>query len=156
MIPIGKMKNKRLSCIPQNHEKYISFSMGKLDFIDSFQFLSTSLEKLVLNLAREGSEKFTHLHQYIEKKNPGFIEEKLKLLMCKGVYPYEYMDSEEKFDETHLPERLAFYSSIDEQGISESDYDHAQSVWKTFEMTTLGEYHDLYIETDVILLTDVF
>jgi hypothetical protein len=92
--------------------------MGKLDFIDSFQFLSTSLEKLVSNLAKEGSEKFTHLQHYIEKEHPGLIEEKLGLLMRKGVYPYEYMDSMEKFDETHLPERLNFYSSIDERGIS--------------------------------------
>ena len=89
MQAIGKMKNKRLNCIPQNHENYISFSMGKLDFIDTFQFLSTSLEKLVLNLAKEGSEKFIHLRHYVEKEHPGFIEEKLKLLMRKGVYPYE-------------------------------------------------------------------
>lgn len=76
--------------------------------------------------------------------------------MRKGVYPYEYMDSVEKFDETHLPDRLDFYSSIDERGISEADYNHAQSVWRTFQMSTLGDYHDLYMETDVILLTDVF
>lgn len=130
--------------------------MGKLDFIDSFQFLSTSLEKLVSNLATEGSEKFTHLQHYIEKEHPGLIEEKLGLLMRKGVYPYEYMESVEKFDETHLPDRLDFYSSIDERGISEADYNHAQSVWRTFQMSTLGDYHDLYMETDFILLTDVF
>ena len=156
MQAIGKMKNKGLNCIPKNHEKYISFSMGKLDFIDTFQFLSTSLEKLVLNLAKEGSEKFIHLRHYVEKEHPCFIEEKLKLLMRKGVYPYEYMGSVEKFDETHLPEILAFYSSIDERGISEADYDYAQSVWRTFQISTLGAYHDLYMETDVILLTDVF
>ena len=66
------------------------------------------------------------------------------------------MCSFEKFDGTHLPEKLAFYSSIDERGISEADYDHAQSVWRTFHISTLGAYHDLYMETNVILLTDVF
>ena len=66
------------------------------------------------------------------------------------------MGSFEKFDGTHLPEKLAFYSSIDERGISEADYDHAQSVWRTFQISTLGAYHDLYMETNVILLTDVF
>ena len=54
--------------------------------------------------------------------------------MRKGVYPYEYMDSVENFDETHLPERLAFYSNIDEQGISEADYSYTQSVWRTFQI----------------------
>lgn len=113
MQAIVKMKNKRLNCIPQNHEKYISFSMGKLDFIDSFQFLSTSLEKLVTNLSKEGVEKFKHLHHYIETRHPGLIKEKMNLLMRKGVYPYEYMDGMEKFREKCLPEISAFYSSID-------------------------------------------
>ena len=156
MQTIAKMKNKRLNCIPQNHEKYKSFSMDKLDFIEFFQCLSTSLEKLDLNLAKEVSEKFIHLRHYIEKEHPGFIEEKLKLLMRKGVYHYEYMGSVEKFDETHLPEILAFYSSIDEGGISEADYNQAQFVRRTFQISTLGAYHDLYMETDFILLTDVF
>ncbi|XP_061193783.1 uncharacterized protein LOC133202021 [Saccostrea echinata] len=150
------MKTKTLSCIPQNHEKYISFSMGKLDFIDSFQFLSTSLEKLVKNLSKEGVEKFKHLHHYIEKQHPGQINEKMNLLMRKGVYPYEYMDSIDKFREKCLPERSAFHSSIDDQDLSEADFYHAQSVWKTFEMSDLGDYHDLYMETDIILLADVF
>ena len=130
--------------------------MGKLDFIDSFQCLSTSLEKLVFNLAKDGSEKSIHLRHYVEKEHPCFIEEKLKILMRKGVYPYEYMGSVKKFDETHLPEIKAFYSSIDERGISEADYDQAQSVWRTFQISTLGAYHDLNMETDIILLTDVF
>lgn len=78
MQAIGKMKNKKLGCILQNHEKYISFSMGKLDFIDSCQFLSTSLEKLVKNLSKEGEEKLKHLYHYIEKWHPGQIKEKNK------------------------------------------------------------------------------
>lgn len=82
--------------------------MGKLDFIDSFQFLSTSLEKLVKNLSKEGEEKFKHLYYK--------IKEKMNLLMRKEVYPYEYMDSMDKFREQCLPERSAFYSSIDDHG----------------------------------------
>lgn len=109
MQAIGKIKHKHISCIPQNHEKYISFSMGKLDFVDSFQFLSTSLEKLVHNLAKEGAEKFKLPKQYIERKFPRSIKEKLELLMRKGVYLYEYVDSKEKFNETCLPDRSAFF-----------------------------------------------
>lgn len=80
----------------------------------------------------------------------------MNLLMRKGVYPYEYMDSMEKLREQCLPERSGFYSSIDGQDLSEADYYHAHAVWKTFEMSNLGDYHDLYMETDVILLADVF
>ena len=76
--------------------------------------------------------------------------------MRKGVYPYEYMDSLERLKETQLPPREAFYSRLNDEGISDEDYAHARKVWKTFEMKTLQDYHDLYNETDVLLLADVF
>lgn len=77
-------------------EKYISFSLGNLNFIDSFQFLPASLENLVNNLAKEGEDKFKHTHDYVGTK-------KLPLLLRKGVYPYDYMDSSTRFEETTLP-----------------------------------------------------
>lgn len=97
------------------------------------------MEKLVLNLAKQGWEKFIYLQHYIENEHSDFIKEKLKLLMCKGMYSYEYMDIMEKFGETHLLQRLDFYSSIEEQGISEAYYDHVQSDWRTFQMSNLGD-----------------
>lgn len=72
-----------------------------------------------------------------------------------GMYPYDYMDSMEKFKEKCLPRKSALYFSIDDRELSEADYYHAQFVWKTFETSSLGDYHDLFMETDVILLTDV-
>lgn len=60
MNALGKFKHKKINCIPQNHEKYISFSLGRLDFVDTFQFLSTSLDKLSANLAKEGFDNFPH------------------------------------------------------------------------------------------------
>lgn len=151
------MKNKKMKCILQNHEKYISFCLiGKLDFIDSFQFLSTSLEKLVPNLSKEGVKKFKHLHHYIEKRHPGQINERMNLLMHKGVYPYEYMNSMEKLKEKCLPRKSAFHYSIDDRELSEAEYYHAQFVWKTFETSSLGDYHEFFMEIDVILLADVF
>lgn len=60
MNALGKFKHKKINCIPQNHEKYISFSLGRLDFVDTFQFLSTSLDKLSANLAKEGFHNFPH------------------------------------------------------------------------------------------------
>lgn len=76
--------------------------------------------------------------------------------MRKGVYPYEYMDSKEKFNETFLPDRSALFSSISDQSISQSDDDHAKIVWKMSQISNMGGYHDLFMEPDVILLVDVF
>ena len=80
---------------------------------------------------------------------------KMKLLTRKGVYPYEYFDSFERFKETSLPPKEAFYSSLKCKGISDDDYEHAQTVWKVFNIQTLQEYHNLYLLTDVLLTADV-
>ena len=66
------------------------------------------------------------------------------------------MDSLDRFDETCLPPQEAFYSSLSDEGITDDDYKHAQEVWDTFNCATLGDYHDLYLKTDVLLLADVF
>ena len=81
---------------------------------------------------------------------------KFFLLLRKGVYPYEYMDSWEKFDETTLPPKEAFYSNLNLEDISDEDYAHAQKVWDVFKIKSLGEYHDSYVKTDTLLLADVF
>ena len=80
----------------------------------------------------------------------------INLLLQKGVYPYEYMDSFDRFRETELPPIGKFYSSLSDESISKKDYQHAQEVWKTFNCENLGDYHDLYLKTDVTLLADVF
>ena len=77
-------------------------------------------------------------------------------MIRKGVYPYEYVDSWKKFEETSLPPKDAFYSRLNMKGISDQDYEHAQQVWNTMEKKTLGCYHDTYLKTDVLLLADVF
>ena len=148
MQAIGKT-DKRIECIPNNMEKYISFSMGCMDFIDSFQFMSSSLENLVANLAKEGSSKFHHLAQH-------FSEEELPILLRKGVYPYDYVETPINFQDRSLPPPTGFYNSLTEQHISHEDYDHACQVWDTLGIQSLGEYHDLYCLTDVLLLADVF
>ena len=78
------------------------------------------------------------------------------MLLRKGVYPYEDMDSWEKFDETSLPDKKAFYSNLNLEDISDEDYAHAQKVWDVFEINNLGEYHDLYVQSDTLLLADVY
>ena len=78
------------------------------------------------------------------------------MLLRKGVYPYENMGSWEKFDETTLPPKKAFYSNLNLEDISHEDYAHAQKVWDVFEINNLGEYHDLYVQSDTLLLADVY
>ena len=104
---------------------------------DSFKFMAASLDKLVNDLPKD-------------------MGDKLSLLTKKGVYPYEYMNSQERLKETKLPPKDAFYSRLNDEGISDEDYQHAQKVWKTFEMKTLKDYHNLYNQVDVLLLADVF
>ncbi|KAK3083783.1 hypothetical protein FSP39_003181 [Pinctada imbricata] len=150
MSAVGKYKDKKLSCIPNNMEKYISFSLDNLRFIDSIQFLNASLDTLVNNLAREGSSKFHNLSKHFPADNERDI------LLRKGVYPYDYMSSWDCFYDRKLPPITAFHNKLSESDISTSDYSHAINVWETFNMSTMGDYHDLYLKTDVLLLADVF
>ena len=83
-------------------------------------------------------------------------DEKFRLMIQKGVYPYEYMDGWEKFEERSLPPKYAFYSRLSMKGISDRGYEHAQQVWNIMEKKNLGCYRDTYLKTDVLLLADVF
>ena len=77
-------------------------------------------------------------------------------MLRKGVYPYEYMDSWERFDETSLPDKAAFYSKLNLEDITDKDYENAQKGWEAFGIKNLGEYHDLYVQSDTLLLACVF
>ena len=81
---------------------------------------------------------------------------KFILLLRKGVYPYEYMDSWEKFNETSLPSKEDFYSNLNMEDIDDIDYRHGNNVFKGFKYENLGDYHDLYVQSDTLLLADVF
>ena len=85
-----------------------------------------------------------------------FSDEFLKLVKRKGVYPYEYMDSFKKFSENKLPDRCKFFNSLKDVCISENEYLKANNIWNVFEMNIMGDYHDLYLKTDALLLCDVF
>ena len=77
-------------------------------------------------------------------------------MLRKGVYPYEYMDSWETFNETSLPSKEYFYSNLNMEDIDDIDYRHGNNVFKGFKLENLGDYHDLYVQSDTILLADVF
>ena len=139
-----------VSVIATNMEKYLAFEIHGLRFLDSLQFLNCSLDVLTKNLAKEGTSKFRHMARLYRD------EDKFNLLLRKGVFPYEYMDWVERMRETSLPAKDEFYSSLSEENISSSDYEHAQKVWAKFDMHSMRDYHDLYLQTDVVLLADVF
>ena len=142
----GEKCQMNINAIPNNMEKYMAFMLGNhLTFIDSFQFMSSSLDKLVSNLPKEAL-KYT---------SQTYKNEKLDLMSQKGVYPYDFMDSFEKFNEK-LPLKEDFYSILNDEHISDKDYAHAQNVWNTFNLKNMGEYHDLYLKSDILLLADVF
>ena len=157
-------KKETIECIPNNEEKYITFTKTiitgqytnkkgesknktfKIVFKDSLKFMSSSLGALVNNLPKNG---FKNISKY-------YTPEEVDLIRQKGFYPYEYMDTEEKFNDIKLPPREVFYSKLSGKGISEKNYKHACNVWNTFKMKTFKDYHKLYNETDVLLLADVF
>ena len=85
-----------------------------------------------------------------------FKKEKLELMMKKGIYPYDFMDSFEKFNETELPAKEEFYSILNNEHITDEDYQHAKNVWDIFQLQTMGDYHNLYLKSDILLLADVF
>lgn len=151
----GKYKERKLFCIAQNSQKFISFSTGSLTFIDSFQFMSSSLDTLVKNLLDYGATKFKILAQeYPETANSDKVPN--RLLLRKGVYPYDYISHESKLQEACLPARKDFFSILTQEECSEHDYSHAQKVWNDFKCKTIADYHDVYLKTDVLQLADVF
>ena len=118
-----------------------------LRFIDSIKFMSSSLDSLINNLARGGGEFFGF---------ENYNEHQCSLLIRKGIYLYECMDSWNRFEEMALPPASSFHSNLNMSGVSDKDYKHACKVWHDFGIKNLGEYHDLYLCTDIILLANVF
>ena len=95
-------------------------------------------------------EEFPRIYQFCNSDLNKFV-----LLLRKGVYPYEYMDSWERSDETSLPDKKYFYSELNLEDIADKDYSHAQKVFEEF-CTDIGDYHDSYVQCDTLLLADVF
>ena len=131
MQKLGKF-NLKINVIPNGLEKYMSFSINdQLSFINSFQFLSSSLDSLVKNLNED----------YFKCLSQEFDNNVLDLVKRKRFYPYEYMSDFEKFKE-ELSSKEKLYSSLTGQKISDKEYDHVLKVWNKFEMITMKHYHD--------------
>ena len=158
-----------IGVIAKNTEDYITFSVSfavvkyidkngeekdklmELRFIDSFKFMVSSLDLLMNNLVKGGTSTGRKLFSFND-----YNESQYNLLTRKGIYPYEYMSSWDRFKETQLPPIEAFHSTLSMSNISEANYQHAQRVWKELGIRNLGGYHDLYLRADIILLVNVF
>ena len=154
---------KAPTVIAKSQEKFISIQLGPVEFKDSLQFLNSSLDKLVKNLKDKGvkegktlGETFPHTYEYFKRNWTDVNEDGFELLTRKGIYPYEYMDAPERFQETQLPPKEEYFSKLSGKDISVKDYEFAQEIWKTFKLKNLGQLHDLYMGTDVSQLADVF
>jgi len=141
-------------------EKYITFSKrfiypgaGRQDgivvrFIDSYRFLTRALSTLVDILPVDKLQ--------CTREHFGAVPQQFEMAKRKGVFPYEYVTSLIVLDEQELPPPLAFRDSLRKTDVSEDDYAYAQRVWDEFGCRTLGDYADIYLKTDVLLLADVF
>ena len=154
----------------------------KIKFIDSFRFISSSLSKLDYGRITKNKKlllKCFNCNIYYKNKFNNDLMKKFKntysfcnndttelssseridkfvLLLRKGVYPYEYMDIWERFNEKLLPSKKDFYSNLNMEDISDIDCRHPNNVFKRFKLEILGDYHDLYVQSDTLLLADVF
>ena len=139
--------------LPLTKEKYISFSKKventgiKFKCIDSFKFMPAPLEKLAANLEQ---------HLIVEKEFNKEGAECVELLTRKGFYPYEYIDSHEKLQETTLPLRDQFKSTLNNSDITEEEYEYAKKVWRVLKCRNLYDYTKIYMKVDVLLLAEIF
>ena len=133
-----------------------------VDCKSCLDFIKTKNEKLILKcfnceqyykkkFNKELIKRFASTYEFCNEYLNKFI-----LLLRKGVYPYEYMDNWERFNETLLPSKESFYSNVNMENIEEIDYRHGNNVFKIFKLNNLGEYHDLYVQSDTLLLANVF
>ena len=133
-----------------------------IDCKSCLDYMTTKDEKLIFRcfsckknyekgFNKELIKRFANTYSFCNKDLNKFI-----LLLRKVVYPYEYIDNWERFNETLLPNKEAFYSNLNMEDITDTDYIHANKVFNEFKLKHLGEYHDLYVQSDTLLLADVF
>ena len=158
---IGKLHPSlitKLNVIAQNSEQFKTMSFDRVQFVDSFLHLPSSLSQLVFNLAAEVQEDITKAREiffHLSTEFHGLSDKDFRLLLRKGVFPYTWFDSPDKLTTTHLPEIKDFFNDLTKENISKEDYDHAQAIWNTWNMNTFQDYLELYLKTDVLLLADV-
>lgn len=142
---------RAITCIPQTMEKYLSFSIDKTVFLDSCQFVLASLESLVATL-----NKSNHAFDMFNAEFATMTAECKELLRQKGVFPYDWYDSLDKWGKTELPSQESFYSKLYDEHVKAEDYSRTQLVWEKAGCKSFFDYLSLYLKTDVVLLAEFF
>ena len=139
----------KLNIIPRNTERFLSFSIGNFQFIDSFQHLTSSLSTLVENLKLNNMNEFFYTRK--------FCPTNYKLLVSKQPYPYSFAKKLEDYNVPYLPSHKDFKNELkNNENISIEDYNHAKKVYDLFQCKRFLDYHLLYLKVDCLLLCDVF
>lgn len=174
-----KKVESNISCIPNNEERYISFSkkikvdeykkydevkkqevtknvLFEIRFIDTFAFMASGLESLANNL-KKGCKSIDDMRKVFSNTSEYFKnDEQFELMTKKGIYPYDYITNFDKLHDTRLPYRKDFYNKLNNKECSEEDYNNAINVWRKFNCKSLLDYHNIYLISDVLLLTDIW
>ena len=142
-------KKDKMTCIGTSSEKLLTFTYRGFKFLDSCNFLKASLAVLTENLLTSGIDKFEHTRRVFRN------DEQFELVLQKGVCPYSYIDSFERFSETQLPPKEAFFNDLTDSHISDEEYERARKIWSVFGCQTLLDYHTVHVKTDTCLLSDI-
>lgn len=168
-------KGNNLHCIPNNEERYISFSkiikvssytdkntkkqrdvLFEIRFLDTIAFLNSSIEQLSENL-KNGCNTIEEKRMKFKNVSHKFKnDEQFEMMIQKGIYPYDYIDKYERLNETKLPKQSDFDSLLYNTKCNKDDYERAVNVWNKFDCKTFMDYHNLYLTTDVLLLADIW
>lgn len=142
--------SNKIKIIPRSSEKYLTFSLENIQFKDSYLFLSDSLSNLADNLRSKSELCFNFLQTYVPDNSLR------NMLYSKGFFPYSYVKGLATLEETKVPPPSAFYNDLSDTPIKDKDYEFVHKVWKSFHCKNLKDYLEVYLLTDVLLLTDVF
>ena len=138
----------RIDVIPENLEKFKAIFTEQFTFLDSFSFLSSSLDKLADDLKKSDMNAFKRLKAEFPTR--------YESLTNKGIYFYDYASSFSVFRQTSFPEQINFYNKLKEEGITDEEYQRAKKIYDEFDCKDLHSYMMLYVKTDAILLCDIF
>ena len=175
LIRALKPRHGKVRIIPTNFEKYLAIQVGRVLFLDSYQFALKGLEELVGTMTdddfpitktefdcKNDGTTWAHCHAVDDDVDAcewckvNLEEERFQQLRQKGIFFYDYFNSVERLKETALPKREHFFNRLNDEECSERNYAHAKRVWSVQKCTTLRDYHDIYLRTDVALLADFF
>ena len=137
--------------VPSQQKRHVRHNYEEIRFLDSYKFMLSSLDTLARNLPKD---KFVYLDSHFS----AHPEEEKDLLRQNGFFPYSYIDSFEKYNEPELPPRHLWTNKLqgNEITVSQADWEHAKNVYSKFNCSNIGEYSDLYLTCDTLILACVF